>query len=185
MVAFRDLMQPAEAARHLRAADALLVPLDSQPGLEKFVPSKLFDCCAIGRPVVVAAAGEPTTPGRGVGGRDPGPARRRRGAGGSGAGPARGPRTRGPGRGPGRPRVRQAEHLRERQVEELLGGAGGGDAGGDDHLPRFAVSDESGPGAGSEGTVARNTAVFALASQTHDGPVHGGPHPLSGPGPGS
>jgi glycosyltransferase involved in cell wall biosynthesis len=59
-VAFRDLMQPAEAARHLRAADALLVPLDSQPGLEKFVPSKLFDCCAIGRPVIVAAAGEPT-----------------------------------------------------------------------------------------------------------------------------
>ncbi len=60
VVAFADLMQPAAAARHLRAADALLVPLDSQPGLEKFVPSKLFDCCAIGRPVVVAAAGEPT-----------------------------------------------------------------------------------------------------------------------------
>jgi colanic acid biosynthesis glycosyl transferase WcaI len=59
-VAFRDLMQPMEAARHLRAADALLVPLDSQPGLEKFVPSKLFDCCAMGRPVLVSAAGEPT-----------------------------------------------------------------------------------------------------------------------------
>jgi glycosyltransferase involved in cell wall biosynthesis len=28
------------------------------PALEKFVPSKLFDCCAVGRPVIVSAAGE-------------------------------------------------------------------------------------------------------------------------------
>ena len=42
---------PAVAARYLRAADALLVPLDAQPALRKFVPSKLFDCCAVGRPV--------------------------------------------------------------------------------------------------------------------------------------
>lgn len=57
-VVFRDLMQPAEAARHLRASDASLVPLGAQPELAKFVPSKLFDCCALGRPVIVAAAGE-------------------------------------------------------------------------------------------------------------------------------
>ncbi|HXF00982.1 MAG TPA: glycosyltransferase family 4 protein [Solirubrobacterales bacterium] len=58
-VAFHGLVEPAVAARYLRAADALLVPLDAQPALRKFVPSKLFDCCAVGRPVIVAAAGEP------------------------------------------------------------------------------------------------------------------------------
>jgi glycosyltransferase involved in cell wall biosynthesis len=42
----------------MRASDALLVSLDGTPGLEGFVPSKLFDCCAVRRPVVVAAAGE-------------------------------------------------------------------------------------------------------------------------------
>ena len=57
-VTFHDPVQPEVAARYLRAADALLVPLDTQPALEKFVPSKLFDCCALGRPVIVAAAGE-------------------------------------------------------------------------------------------------------------------------------
>jgi colanic acid biosynthesis glycosyl transferase WcaI len=58
-VSFHGLVQPELAARHLRAADALLVPLDSKPALQKYVPSKLFDCCALGRPVIVAAAGEP------------------------------------------------------------------------------------------------------------------------------
>jgi glycosyltransferase involved in cell wall biosynthesis len=57
-VSFRGMMQPAEAARHLRASDALLVPLGAQPALAKFVPSKLFDFCAVGRPVIVAAEGE-------------------------------------------------------------------------------------------------------------------------------
>lgn len=57
-VEFRDTVQPAEAARQLRAADALLVSLDAQPELAKFVPSKLFDYCALGRPVIVAASGE-------------------------------------------------------------------------------------------------------------------------------
>lgn len=57
-VSFRPMMQPAEAARHLRASDALLVPLGEQPALAKFVPSKLFDYCAVGRPVIVAARGE-------------------------------------------------------------------------------------------------------------------------------
>jgi glycosyltransferase involved in cell wall biosynthesis len=58
-VEFRDLMEPERAAATLRACDALLVPLGASPELSKFVPSKLFDCCALGRPVIVAAAGEP------------------------------------------------------------------------------------------------------------------------------
>lgn len=57
-VEFRDPVQPEEAARQMRAADALLVSLGAQPELAKFVPSKLFDCCALGLPVIVAAAGE-------------------------------------------------------------------------------------------------------------------------------
>ncbi|MEX2108315.1 MAG: glycosyltransferase family 4 protein [Solirubrobacterales bacterium] len=58
-VVFRGVVAPELAARYLRASDASLVPLGRAPELAKFVPSKLFDCCAIGRPVVVSAAGEP------------------------------------------------------------------------------------------------------------------------------
>ncbi len=42
----------------LRASDALLVPLAAMPGLEGFVPSKFFDCAAVGRPLIVSARGE-------------------------------------------------------------------------------------------------------------------------------
>jgi glycosyltransferase involved in cell wall biosynthesis len=42
----------------MRASDALLVSLANVRGLDYAVPSKLYDCCAIGRPVIVAAAGE-------------------------------------------------------------------------------------------------------------------------------
>ena len=58
-VVFHGLVQPEVAARYLRASDANLVSLGAQPELAKFVPSKLFDCCAVGRPVVLSAAGEP------------------------------------------------------------------------------------------------------------------------------
>lgn len=58
-VVFRGLVEPEVAARYLRASDASLVPLGAQPELAKFVPSKLFDCCAVGRPVILSAAGEP------------------------------------------------------------------------------------------------------------------------------
>jgi glycosyltransferase involved in cell wall biosynthesis len=58
-VVFRGLVQPEVAARCLRASDANLVSLGAQPELAKFVPSKLFDCCAVGRPVILSAAGEP------------------------------------------------------------------------------------------------------------------------------
>ena len=57
-VVFRGLVQPEVAAQEMRGADALLVSLGDRPELAKFVPSKLFDCCALGRPVVLAAAGE-------------------------------------------------------------------------------------------------------------------------------
>src|SRR5207247_1260677 len=42
----------------LAASDALLVPLSAHPTFEQFVPSKLTDFMAVGRPVIVSAAGE-------------------------------------------------------------------------------------------------------------------------------
>lgn len=57
-VAFHGLVEPELAARYLRASDATFVPLAPRPELAKFVPSKLFDCCAVGRPVILAADGE-------------------------------------------------------------------------------------------------------------------------------
>jgi glycosyltransferase involved in cell wall biosynthesis len=53
-VELRPLMPPAEAAKHLRAADALLV----SERQERTVASKLYDYGAIGRPVVAACRGE-------------------------------------------------------------------------------------------------------------------------------
>ena len=57
-VRFDGLVEPAEAARRLRGSDALLVSLADQPELERSIPIKLYDYCAIGRPVIVAARGE-------------------------------------------------------------------------------------------------------------------------------
>ena len=42
----------------LAASDALLVPLSAHPTFRDFVPSKLIDAMATGRPVIVSAAGE-------------------------------------------------------------------------------------------------------------------------------
>lgn len=53
-VTFRDLVEPGEAARILRAADVLLVA-ERQ---DKTVSAKLYDYCAIGRPIVAVAQGE-------------------------------------------------------------------------------------------------------------------------------
>lgn len=50
---------PLEAIRPLLAgSDALLVTLSAHPTFRQFVPSKLVDFMAVGRPVVLAAAGE-------------------------------------------------------------------------------------------------------------------------------
>ena len=57
-VVFMDPVPPDEAARLMRSSDALLVSLGEFPGLEGMVLSKLYDSCAVGRPVVVAAPGE-------------------------------------------------------------------------------------------------------------------------------
>jgi glycosyltransferase involved in cell wall biosynthesis len=42
----------------LAASDALLVPLSGHPTFKSFVPSKMIDYMATGRPVIVSAAGE-------------------------------------------------------------------------------------------------------------------------------
>ena len=55
-VEIREPIPPERAAHLLRASDALLVSL--APGFDGFVPSKLFDFCAMVRPVVLASAGE-------------------------------------------------------------------------------------------------------------------------------
>jgi glycosyltransferase involved in cell wall biosynthesis len=57
-VEFRDQCSPVDARKYLRASDALLVSLAADPALRDFVPSKLYDFCAVGRPVIVAAVGE-------------------------------------------------------------------------------------------------------------------------------
>jgi len=57
-VAFHDQAVPEEVVAYLRASDALVVPLAASKALTKFVPSKLYDFCAVGRPVVIVAAGE-------------------------------------------------------------------------------------------------------------------------------
>jgi glycosyltransferase involved in cell wall biosynthesis len=49
----------SEVAPLLARCDALLVPLRNSPLLRNFIPSKLYDAMALGRPAIVAAAGEP------------------------------------------------------------------------------------------------------------------------------
>ena len=57
-VVFRDPVPAERAAELMRASDALLVSLAADAGMDGFVPSKLFDSAAVGRPVVVATGGE-------------------------------------------------------------------------------------------------------------------------------
>jgi len=58
-VIFRDPVPEVEAVDFVRASDALLVPLADDAGAAKSIPIKLYDFCAAGRPVIVAAPGEP------------------------------------------------------------------------------------------------------------------------------
>lgn len=116
-IVFRDQLPPEQAALYLRASDALVVPLKAAPVLASFVPSKLFDCCAVGKPVIVAAAGEPSRLVREAGAGLPiapgdptalaGAVRRLEADSGLGRQLAQAGRAFG------------AEHLRERQVERL------------------------------------------------------------------
>lgn len=57
-VAFRPGVPTSDIAKVLDASHALLVPLRAHEVLDDFIPSKLFDAMARGRPVIVAARGE-------------------------------------------------------------------------------------------------------------------------------
>jgi glycosyltransferase involved in cell wall biosynthesis len=58
-VHFLPQMPLEEIPAVLAASDALLVPLSSHPTFSQFVPSKMMDFMASGKPVLLAAAGEP------------------------------------------------------------------------------------------------------------------------------
>jgi colanic acid biosynthesis glycosyl transferase WcaI len=57
-VEFRPQLPLEAITPVLAASDALLVPLSAHPTFEQFVPSKLIDFMAVGRPVILSAAGE-------------------------------------------------------------------------------------------------------------------------------
>ncbi|WP_179862180.1 glycosyltransferase family 4 protein [Longibacter salinarum] len=57
-VRFFDRVPLEEAAAHMAASDALLVPLGDNPIYRQFIPSKLFDSMAAGRPVLLSVDGE-------------------------------------------------------------------------------------------------------------------------------
>lgn len=57
-IVFRDRVPLPEAARYMAASDALLVPLRDRPIFRSFVPSKLFDGMAAGRPLLLSVDGE-------------------------------------------------------------------------------------------------------------------------------
>ncbi|MCS3831108.1 glycosyltransferase involved in cell wall biosynthesis [Salinibacter ruber] len=57
-VEFHPRVSLDEAAAHMAAADALLVPLADHEIYRSFIPSKLFDSMAAGRPVLLSVDGE-------------------------------------------------------------------------------------------------------------------------------
>src|SRR4051794_9697206 len=57
-VEFRAGVPVAEVAGFLQSCHALLVPLRDHPLLGEFIPSKLYDAMAVGRPALVALRGE-------------------------------------------------------------------------------------------------------------------------------
>lgn len=57
-VEIRPPVDREDVSSVLRGCDALLVCLRDEPLLEHFVPSKMFDAMAVGRPVLLAARGE-------------------------------------------------------------------------------------------------------------------------------
>jgi colanic acid biosynthesis glycosyl transferase WcaI len=57
-VDIRPAVPVTEIAHVMQRCNALLVPLRAHPLLEDFVPSKLYDAIAVGRPAIVAARGE-------------------------------------------------------------------------------------------------------------------------------
>jgi glycosyltransferase involved in cell wall biosynthesis len=57
-VSFHPQVPLEQVPSILAASDALLVPLSSHPTFTQFVPSKMIDSMAAGRPVILSAAGE-------------------------------------------------------------------------------------------------------------------------------
>lgn len=57
-VEFRPGVPVEGIGTFLRSCDALLVPLRDHPAFTDFIPSKLYDAMAVGRPAIVAARGE-------------------------------------------------------------------------------------------------------------------------------
>jgi glycosyltransferase involved in cell wall biosynthesis len=60
-VEIRPSVPLSEVGAFLQDSDALLVPLRDHPLLSSFIPSKLYDAMAVGRPAIVAAKGEAST----------------------------------------------------------------------------------------------------------------------------
>ncbi|MFL5926217.1 MAG: glycosyltransferase [Gaiellaceae bacterium] len=58
-VRFRPQVPLEQVPPILRASDALLVSLSAHPTFRSFIPSKMIDFMATGRPVILSAAGEP------------------------------------------------------------------------------------------------------------------------------
>jgi glycosyltransferase involved in cell wall biosynthesis len=57
-VSFHDQVALDDIVPVLAGSDALLVPLSAHPTFASFVPSKLIDYLAVGRPVILSASGE-------------------------------------------------------------------------------------------------------------------------------
>jgi glycosyltransferase involved in cell wall biosynthesis len=57
-VVLREAVDPDHVGDLLLSCHALLVPLGDHPLLADFIPSKLYDAMAVGRPAIVAARGE-------------------------------------------------------------------------------------------------------------------------------
>lgn len=57
-VEMRPPIPVSDVGDFLRSCDALLVPLRDHPLLSDFIPSKVYDAMAVGRPLLVAARGE-------------------------------------------------------------------------------------------------------------------------------
>ncbi len=57
-IEIRPSLPVAEVAGFMQSCNALLVPLGAHPLLRDFIPSKLYDAMAVGRPAIVAAHGE-------------------------------------------------------------------------------------------------------------------------------
>jgi glycosyltransferase involved in cell wall biosynthesis len=57
-VTFRPGVRVEQIAAFLQDCDALLIPLSAHPMLGDFIPSKLYDAMAVGRPALVATRGE-------------------------------------------------------------------------------------------------------------------------------